>query len=196
LSATLATLGGLDVLVNNAGGVRAGRIEDTSEAEIRSMIEVNLLAPIMLSRAALPHLRASGDSLIINVTAVTALVGLPFYAVYCAAKAGCSNFAEALRRELKGEGVHVITVYPAGTDTPMMRTNRGTAKLGFAREPASNVADAIMAGVRDGVLEVRLGDTNMQKIIVANRDNPGLVDQNFVSIKSALAEAARDHSAL
>ena len=68
LNAALAKLGGLDVLINNAGGVRAGRLEDTSEAEIRAMIEVDLVAPIMLTRAALPHLRASGDALVVNVT--------------------------------------------------------------------------------------------------------------------------------
>jgi NAD(P)-dependent dehydrogenase (short-subunit alcohol dehydrogenase family) len=53
----VALLGGLDVLVNNAGGVRAGRLEDTSEAELRAMIEVDLVAPILLTRAALPELR-------------------------------------------------------------------------------------------------------------------------------------------
>lgn len=196
LNAALATFGGLDVLVNNAGGVRAGRIEDTSEAEIRTMIEVDLLAPIMLTRAALPHLRASGEGLIVNVTAVVALIGVPFYATYAAAKAGCSHFGEALRRELKGDGVHVITVYPSGTDTPMMQSNRGTAELGFAREPASNVADAILAGIRDGALEVMLGGKGLRQMIAANHDNPGAVDQNFVSIKSELAEAVRDHSAL
>jgi short chain dehydrogenase len=61
-------LGGLDILVNNAGGVRAGRLEDTTEAEIRAMIEVDLVAPILLTRAALPALRASKDGLVVNVT--------------------------------------------------------------------------------------------------------------------------------
>jgi len=93
------------VLVNNAGGVRAGRLESMAEEEIRTMIEVDLVAPILLTQAALPQLRASGDGLVVNVTSGIALVGAPFYTTYAAAKAGLSRFGEALRRELKGEGV-------------------------------------------------------------------------------------------
>ena len=59
LKLALEKLGGLDILVNNAGGVRAGRLEDTTETEIRAMIEVDLVAPILLTRAALPALRVS-----------------------------------------------------------------------------------------------------------------------------------------
>ena len=62
LKFALEKLGGLDILVNNAGAVRAGRLEDTTEAEIRAMIEVDLVAPILLTRAALPKLRASTDA--------------------------------------------------------------------------------------------------------------------------------------
>ena len=67
LKVALEKLGGLDILVNNAGGVRAGRLEDTTEAEIRAMIEVDLVAPILLTRAALPTLRASTDGLVVNI---------------------------------------------------------------------------------------------------------------------------------
>ena len=78
LRLALEKLGGLDILVNNAGGVRAGRLEDTMEAEIRAMIEVDLVAPILLTRAALPALRASKDGLVVNVTSGIALVAAPF----------------------------------------------------------------------------------------------------------------------
>src|SRR5258707_2794561 len=112
LKFVLEKLGGLDVLVNNAGGVRAGRLEDTTEAEIRTMIEVNLVAPILLTRAALPKLRASTDGLVVNITSGIVLVPAPFYATYAGVKAGLAKFGESLRRELKGEAWHVMTVYP------------------------------------------------------------------------------------
>jgi len=147
LDAALDKLGGLDVLVNNAGAVRAGRLGDTYEAEIRAMIEVDLVAPILLTRAALPALRASGAGLVVNIPSGIALFGVPFYAPYAAAKAGLARIGEALRRELKGEGVQVLTVYPGGTDTPMMKSNRAGPELGFDREPAAAVAQAIIAGI-------------------------------------------------
>jgi uncharacterized oxidoreductase len=64
----MQALGGLDILINNAGGVRAGRLEHTSEVEIEAMVTVDLLAPILLTRAALPALRTSGDAAIVNVS--------------------------------------------------------------------------------------------------------------------------------
>ena len=196
LAAALDELGGLDVLVNNAGGVRAGRLEDTSEAEIRTMIEVDLVAPILLTRAALPALRASGAGLVVNVTSGIALFGVPFYATYTAAKAGLARFGEALRRELKGEGVHVLTVYPGGTDTPMMKSNRAGPELGFGREPAAAVAQAIVAGIEADAFEVARGGEERGRMLTLNRENPAAVDERFLSVKTALAEAVRDHSAL
>ena len=152
LAAARDRLGGLDVLINNAGGVRAGRLEDTSEDEIRAMIEVDLLAPILLTRAALPDLRRSGDGMVVNITSAAALIGMPFYATYAAAKAGLARFGEAMRRELKGEGVHLLTVYPGATDTQMMATSQAGPEVGFSKEPVSAVADAIVDGIVVGAL--------------------------------------------
>ena len=196
LQQALEALGGLDILVNNAGGVRAGRLEATSQKEIETMLNVDLVAPILLTRAALPALRASGDAMVVNVTSGIALIGAPFYATYAAAKAGLARFGESLRRELKGEGVHVLTVYPGGTDTPMMKTNRAGPELGFGREPASAVADATVDGIEAEAFEViRGGDTRAQ-MIALNRDNPAAIDERMLSMKPALEDAVKDHSAL
>ena len=196
LKQALDVLGGLDILVNNAAGVRAGRLENTSEADIEAMVAVDLLAPILLTRAALPALRASGDAMVVNVTSGAALVGAPFYTTYAAAKAGLARFGEGLRRELKGEGVHVLTAYPAGTDTPMMRSNRAGAELGFGREPASVVADAIIGGIEARSFEVMRGGETRAQMIALNRDNPAALDERFLGLKMVLEEAVKDHSAL
>ena len=207
----LEALGGLDILVNNAGGVRAGRLENTPEAELQAMIDVDLVAPILLTRAVLPALRASGDAMVVNVSSGIALIGAPFYATYAATKAGLAHFGEALRRELKGEDVHVLTVYPGGTDTPMMKSNRAGPELGFAREPATAVADAVVQGIEANAFEVVRGGEARAQMVALNRTNPAAVDERFfatqtgsrkcregpfgaLSERTSLAVLARGHS--
>jgi short-subunit dehydrogenase len=196
LEQALSALGGLDILVNNAGGVRAGRLENIPEAELRAMIDVNLVAPILLTRAALRALRQSGDAMVVNIASGIALIGAPFYATYAAVKAGVASFGESLRRELRGEGIHVLTVYPGGTDTPMMKSNRAGPELGFSREPASAVADAIAGGIETGAFEVIRGGEARAQMIALNRENPAAVDERLLCLKPALEEAVKDHSAL
>jgi short-subunit dehydrogenase len=196
LRAALDALGGLDVLINNAGGVRAGRLESTSEADIEAMVQVDLLAPILLTRAALPALRAGGEAMVVNVTSGIALIGVPFYAGYAAVKAGLARFGEALRRELNGEGVHVLTVYPGATDTPMMQSNRAGPELGFTREPAATVAAALVEGMESDAREVIRGGETRAQMIALNRTDPAAIDARFLALKPALEDAVRDHSAL
>lgn len=196
LKQAVSALGGLDVLVNNAGGVRAGRLENTGEPELQAMIEVGLTAPILLTRAALPVLRQSGEATVVNVSSGIALVGVPFYATYAAVKAGLAHFGEALRRELKGEGIHVLTVYPGGTDTPMMKSNRAGPDLGFSREPAEAVADAIATAIETGTFAVVRGGETRAQMIALNREDPAAVDARFLGMKPTLEEAVKDHSAL
>ncbi len=193
---TLDVLGGLDVLVNNAGGVRASRLEKTTEEDIRTMLDVNLLAPILLTRLALPHLRAAGEAMVVNITSAAALIGMPFYATYCAAKAGFAQFGEALRRELSGEGVKVLTVYPSGTETPMMRTSRAGPELGFAREPAAAVVQAVVAAMQADEIELVRGDQTRAEMVELNWNNPVALDERFASMKAGLEEAVQDHRAL
>lgn len=196
LTGCIDALGGIDVLINNAGGVRAGRLEDTTEAEIAAMVTVDLLAPILLTRAALPQLRANGDGLVVNITSGIALIGMPFYATYAGVKAGLAHFGEAMRRELFGEGVHVLTVYPSATDTPMMQSSKAGPELGMVREPAQAVADAIVQAIETNALQVIRGGEVREKMIVLNREEPEALDRRFAEMKPALAAAVRDHSAL
>jgi len=196
LEHALTMLGGLDVLINNAGCVRAGRLEETRVDEIRTMIEVDLVAPIMLTRDALPHLRQQSDGMVVNVSSAIALVSMPFYATYAAVKAGLAGFGDAMRRELNGEGVHVLTVYPSGTDTPMMASNQAGPDLGFSLEPAEAVAEAIVAGMESNALTVVRGGAQRQAMIDLNRQDPSAIDARFLTMKPAFEQAVSAHSAL
>jgi uncharacterized oxidoreductase len=188
--------GRLDILVNNAGNVRAGRLDKIEVSEIRAMIEVDLVAPILFARDALPALRESGDAAIVNVSSAIAFVGVPFYATYAAVKAGLGRFGEALRREHLGEGVHVLTIYPGATETAMMATSRAGPELGFARETPEAVADSLVVGLENGDREVIRGGDMRRDMIIANRERPGDVDERFRALKSQLEEAVAGHRSL
>jgi uncharacterized protein len=149
----VTALGGLDILINNAGNVRAAPLEDIDVADIHAMIRLNLLAPILATRAALPHLRAAGtehgNAALVGIASASALVGTPFYGTYAATKAGLSRFDEAVRRELYGSGIHVATVYPGPVDTPMMATTQAGPDLGYALRPVDEVTTEIITGLEN-----------------------------------------------
>ncbi len=188
--------GRLDVLVNNAGNVRAGRLEAIDEAEVVAQVALNLTAPILLTRAALPALRASGDGLVVNISSGIALIGMPFYATYAATKAGIAHFGEALRRELFGEGVHVLNVFPGATSTPMMASSKAGAEHGFDYESPDDVAAATVAGMTDGNLTVVRGGETRTSMIDHNRNDPAAVDQVLAGRKNELESAVAGHSSL
>jgi NAD(P)-dependent dehydrogenase (short-subunit alcohol dehydrogenase family) len=96
----------------------------------------------------------------------------------------------------KGEGIHVLTVYPGGTDTPMMKSNRAGPDLGFSRESTAAVAEAIATGIETGAFEVIRGGETRAQMIALNREDPAAVDERFLGLKPALEEAVKDHSAL
>jgi uncharacterized oxidoreductase len=194
LEGALEALGGLDILVNNAGGVRAGRLEAISEDEVQKMVDVNLIGPIFLTRAALPALRESGDSIIVNVSSGIGLVAMPFYAPYAAVKAGIAHFGEALRRELAGEGVRVLTIYPTATDTPMMATSGLNPPDG--RESPADVARETVDAMASGRLGVVRGSADRLNIVKLNRTDPASVDEAMRPMKDGIEAAARDHIAL
>ena len=196
LEQALAALGGLDILVNNAGGVRAGRRENMPGSRASGHDRRQSCAPILLTRAALPALRQSGDAMVVNIASGIALIGAPFYATYAAVKAGARQFRRSSAARVEGEGIHVLTVYPRGTDTPMMKSNRAGPELGFSREPASAVADAIAGGIETGAFEVIRGGEARAQMIALNRENPAAVDERLLGLKPALEEAVKDHSAL
>jgi len=109
--------GGIDVLVNNAGAQARGPVEHYSADELARVITVNLTAPIVLSRLALPYLRKSPAAAIVNVASLAGRVPVPHEAVYCASKAGLRSFSFALADELAEANIKVAVVSPGPIDT-------------------------------------------------------------------------------
>lgn len=109
--------GRIDILVNNAGYHARGSVEQVEADELGKMIDVNLRAPIMLSRLALPHLRESGGGAIINVGSLAGRVVYPGAATYAATKAGLRSFTLALADELRGSSIKIGLVSPGPVST-------------------------------------------------------------------------------
>jgi 2-keto-3-deoxy-L-fuconate dehydrogenase len=111
-------LGGVDVLVNNAGIGAQGTVEDNSYDEWRRVLDVNLLGIVRTTRAALPHLRRSPHAAIVNTCSVVATAGLPNRALYGASKGAVLALTLAMAADHIREGIRVNCVNPGTVDTP------------------------------------------------------------------------------
>jgi NAD(P)-dependent dehydrogenase (short-subunit alcohol dehydrogenase family) len=111
-------LGGLDVLVNNAGIGAQGTIEDNPDEEWHRVFDVNVVGLVRVARACLPHLRESDHAAIVNSCSVAATAGLPSRALYSATKGAVLSLTLAMAADHIGEGVRVNCVNPGTADTP------------------------------------------------------------------------------
>ena len=139
--------GRVDVLVNNAGYHKRGNVEDVDANDLGNIINVNLKAPIMLSRIALPYLRESGGGAIINVGSLAGRAPIPGSAAYAASKAGLRSFTYALGMELAGSGIKLAVVSPGPIDTGFIMADiDATSDLTFSQpiSTAKEVAQAIL----------------------------------------------------
>lgn len=119
IPAAEAALGPIDILISNAGFLTIGPTASFDPDEGDRMTNLNFVTPARLMRAVLPGMLARKTGVIVNVTSVAALVSMSGWAYQAASKAASATFSEALHDELRGTGVHVMTVYPGPTDTPM-----------------------------------------------------------------------------
>ena len=117
---TVEQLGGLDVLVNNAGLSHMGPLSELSDGAMRAMLDINVLGPLVAMREALPHLIARRGC-IVNVTSVTARGAAPGMAAYGGTKAALEQITRALAVEVGPAGVRVNVVAPGLTITDMAR---------------------------------------------------------------------------
>lgn len=108
----------LDVLVNNAGVMQEASAEDMTLADWERTITVNLTAPFLLIKAALPHLRAAQGA-IVNIGSIEGLGSNPKHAAYCASKAGLHGLTRAIAVDHSAEGVRCNAVAPGWIDTDL-----------------------------------------------------------------------------
>ena len=112
------TLGGIDVVVNNAGVGALGTVADNDDAEWSRVLDVNVTGIARVSAAALPHLRRSRTPAIVNTSSIAATHGLPQRALYSASKGAVAGLTRAMAADHLREGIRVNCVSPGTADTP------------------------------------------------------------------------------
>jgi NAD(P)-dependent dehydrogenase (short-subunit alcohol dehydrogenase family) len=136
-----AELGRIDVIVSNAGRGAFGAAEELADADIDEQIALNLVAPIQLTRAALPHLRSQGGGRIVQISTMGGQFGSAGGSLYHASKWGVEGFFESIAGEVAPFGVEITLVEPGG------------ARTGFGR--ALVIADALEAYAATPVGQMR-----------------------------------------
>ncbi len=174
LVAEVTRLGAPDVLVNNAGVEVCMAALDQTEAEITQQIQVNLLAPLLLTRALAPGMVAAGRGVIVMISSMSGKSPTPYNAIYTASKFGLNGFTASLRLELEGTGVHLGVVCPSFVAEAGMFSDTGVAAPASMREvtPAQ-----VVRGVRKvigGASEVLVTPTPVRPMLALGQFFPNI----------------------
>jgi short-subunit dehydrogenase len=177
-------LGGLDLLVNNAGVASWGHFATSTEAINRQVLETNFFAPAELIRLAVPHLTRGDRPCVVNVASLCGRRGLPAWPEHSASKAALVGLTEALRPELVRFGIDVLLVVPGLVKTDDLGRHllrrEGKAELDYANAtPPDRVAGAVVRAIRSGRRETVVGK-DARWLIRANRWMPRFVDRMII----------------
>lgn len=155
-SAVLSDLGGVDVLVNNAGMPKRRHVTRLDGDAVEAVMNVNFLAPVRLTLALLPSLMSSRAGRVVNVSSVAATLSSPNESAYDASKAALSVFSEAMAIDLWHRGVKVMVVYPGLVDTELLSQPDNDPVLDSPAEPipASDVVAAVFDGLARDATQV------------------------------------------
>tara|TARA_B100000949_G_scaffold73839_1_gene65858 strand:+ start:124 stop:855 length:732 start_codon:yes stop_codon:yes gene_type:complete len=115
-------LGGLDIVINNAGVIRRGVITDSTDDDYVQSMAVNVEAPFRICRAAIPILAANGGGAIVNVSSCWGVRPGPNHPLYCMSKAALASMTQCLGHDHAHQGIRVNAVCPNEVDTPMLRS--------------------------------------------------------------------------
>lgn len=166
VDSVVGRFGRIDMLINNAGLSQRSKCVDTDLAVYRTLLEVDVLGPIALTKAVLPLMLEQGSGHIAVTSSVAGKVGAPYRTGYCAAKHAVMGFFDSLRAEVAPRGIGVTTIVPgfvrtgiaraalSGTGAPFGRTDRYIAE---GMDP-DRAAAVILRGLRRGRLEIPVGE--------------------------------------
>ena len=161
--------GTVDVVLNNAGYAVVGAFEATTPEQIRRQFDTNVLGLMSVTQAFLPHFRANGAGLFLNVSSIGGRVTFPFLSLYHGTKWAVEGFSESLSYELSELGIQVKIIEPGGVDTDF-----GGRSMVFAAREALTAYDALLGKFQ------------------ANAGNSGLVHSTVDFLAEGIYNAATD----
>ncbi len=158
VDATVERFGRVDVLVNNAGAGYSGAVEETPEAVMRDLFELNYMSAFQLTRLVLPIMRRQNSGHVVNVSSVVGKMSFPLHGAYAATKSALVAMTEALRGELAGTGITASVVLPVTTRTDFFDAQAAASPRRVPSpgpmQSAERVAGAIVASVARPTPEV------------------------------------------
>ena len=177
IEAIARAAGGINLLVNGAGASDFHAFPTQPAETIAHLLEVNLLAPMLLSRRLIPLLAQAPAAQIINIGSIFGLLGFPGFAAYCAGKAGLQGFSQALRRELSDTSVSVRHFAPRATRTainsPAVRALN--AELKTPEDLPERVAEQFLSFLNGRAWQITLG-ARESFFVLLNKLLPALPD--------------------
>ncbi len=179
---------GLDLLINNAGALKVGPITGLTEAQAATMLNTNILGPVLLCRDLTPAL-ARRRGRIVNIGSMFGTIAFPYFAVYSATKFALRGLSDGLRREMAGKGISVTYVAPRATRTAALAEfDAFVEPFAMKLDPPEKVADTAWRGIIKGRRTVYPGLA--ERVFVALQHLvPGLIDRAL--IKQAFAPDAQ-----
>jgi len=172
--------GELNLLINNAGVVSVGRLEEADDSALELMLGVNLFAPMALCRDFKPLLQKANSARIVNIGSMFGDIAFPLFAAYSATKFGIRGLSDALRRELKVEGIGVTYVAPRAAKTGATTAfEHLVGPMNMKLDPPETVARNIVEAIeRDARSAYPKGAERF--FVLIQRLFPGLVDNDIV----------------
>jgi len=173
----MTALAGLDILINNAGVVLSGLLQTDDAEARRRMVETNFLAPMDLTQALLPLLKAHAPSRIVNVGSMFGDIAFPYFAAYSATKFAIRGWSDALRRELAPLGIGVTYAAPRGTRTPAADGfSQLVEAFDMSLDPPEKVAHQIVQAIAAGAHSVYPRGPE-RLFLLLQRLMPGIIDK-------------------
>ncbi len=192
-----ATLGPIALLVNNAGADDFQHFEDSDPAGISRQVQLNLTAPLVLTRLVLPGMLARGEGHILSMASTAGLVGTPYGATYSATKAGVIAMSNSLRMEFADGPVGFSALCPGFVSGGGMHEAHkaavGSAPAALGGTTVDAVVDAAVRIVRDDAPERIVNSSPLRPLIGLGRAMPSLANRLTVMLSGRYMKALADH---